>query len=58
MEKEILESISRLQHIGNELGISRSDGQSEEIPENAFDYTERILFSNIQSIKDVWYIIS
>lgn len=53
MEKEILESISRLQYIGNELGISPCDGQSEEIPENPSDYTERILFSNIQSIKDV-----
>lgn len=57
MEKEILESISRLQKIGNELGIEQTEHDSKEVPENAFDYTERLLFGSIQDVKEVFYFI-
>lgn len=53
MDKEIEQSIARLKKIGHELGISHEESESNEVPENTFDYTERLLFTSIQEIKEV-----
>ena len=53
MEKEIEESIRRLKVIENELGVFNENEESSELPENTFDYTERLLFGAIQEIKEV-----
>ena len=53
MEKEVIDSIQRLKKIENELGIEENENELVEVPEDTFDYTERLLFSSIQEIKDV-----
>ena len=53
MDKEIEQSIAKLKKIEHELGISNEESGSSEIPENTFDYTERLLFTSIQEIKEV-----
>ena len=52
MEAEISESLSRLRQIGSELGVGE-ESQTEAIEEDSFDYTERVLFSEIREIKNV-----
>ena len=53
MEKEIQESILRLKKIGDEIGMVQSTSIESEIDEEPFEYTERILFADIQEIKEV-----
>lgn len=53
MEAEISESLSRLRQIGSELGVGE-ESQPEAIEEDSFDYTERVLFSEIREIKNVF----
>ena len=53
MEKEIQESILRLKKIGDEIGMVQSTSVESEINEEPFEYTERILFADIQEIKEV-----
>ena len=53
MEKEIQESILRLKKIGDEIGMVQSTSAESEIDEEPFEYTERILFADIQEIKEV-----
>lgn len=53
MEKEIQESILRLKKIGDEIGMVQSTSVESEIDEEPFEYTERILFADIQEIKEV-----
>ena len=50
MESEIKESLTKLRRIGHELGVNE-DPDPHPVEENAFDYTERILFSMVQDIK-------
>ena len=52
MEAEISESLSRLRQIGSELGVGE-ESQPEAIEEDSFDYTERVLFSEIREIKNL-----
>ena len=53
MEKDIQESILRLKKIGDEIGMVQSTSVESEIDEEPFEYTERILFADIQEIKEV-----
>lgn len=54
MEKEIKEAVSRLHRIEKELGeASEEVVRSEEEEEEPFEYSQRILLSDIQELKEL-----
>ena len=54
MEKEIAESLARLRQIGEQVGLASSSSSAHESEsENPVDFSERIIFSDIQQLKDV-----
>ncbi|KAM7453548.1 hypothetical protein BLSTO_05702 [Blastocystis sp. subtype 1] len=54
MEKEIAESLARLRQIGEQVGLASSSSSAHESEsENPADFSERIIFSDIQQLKDM-----
>ena len=54
MEKEVLESLTKLRLIGEQIGITASSSNSEDTQQdNSFEFSERVIFSEIQQLKNV-----
>ena len=54
MEKEIREAVARLQRIEAELGEpSEEPTKSDDNEEEPFEYSQRILLSDIQELKEL-----
>lgn len=54
MEKEVLESLTKLRLIEEQIGITASSSNSEDIQhDNSFVFSERVIFSEIQQLKNV-----
>ena len=54
MEKEVLESLTKLRLIEEQIGITASSSKSEDTPhDNSFVFSERVIFSEIQQLKNV-----
>ena len=54
MEKEVLESLTKLRLIGEQIGITTSSSNSEDTQhDNSFEFSERVIFSEIQQLKNV-----
>lgn len=54
MEKEVLESLTKLRLIEEQIGITASSSNSEDTQhDNSFVFSERVIFSEIQQLKNV-----
>ena len=53
MDKEIQSTLQQLRAIKEELGSVSEDEEQPQVDENPFDYSQRILFTNIMEVKQM-----